>query len=206
MAGLPKVVTWQRVDAVGVEQTLLSNVSGLHARGTQLCADPIPYTCRYELYTDETWAAVHFEVSVEGAGFLRVVRLERASGRWRVTASEQGELNAALRAAGQAPIGLPGSESPDLLAGALDIDLENSPLTNTLPVRRQGLLDRPPGVAHEVEIAFVRLPSLEVVHSVQTYSVLGGGVVDFRSGDFRARLTMDTDGYVIHYPDLAQRV
>jgi uncharacterized protein len=206
MAGLPKVVTWQRVDAVGVEQTLLSDASGLHARGTQLSADPIPYTCRYELYTDEAWATVHFEVSVEGSGFLRVVRLERASGRWRVTASEQGDLDAALRAAGQAPTGLPGSESPDELVGALDIDLENSPLTNTLPVRRLALFEGATGAAHDVEMAFVRLPSLEVVHSVQTYSALGGGVVRFRSGGFQATLTMDDDGYVRHYPDLAERV
>lgn len=206
MAGLPKVVTWQRVDTVGVEQTLLSDASGLHARGTQLCVDPVPYTCRYELYTDETWATVHFDVSVEGAGFLRVVRLERASGRWRVTGSEQGDLDAVLRAAGEAPTALPGSESPELLANALDIDLENSPLTNTLPVRRLGLMERAPGAAHDVEMAFVRLPSLAVVHSVQTYTALGDGVVDFRSGDFQATLRMDADGYVVHYPDLAQRV
>jgi hypothetical protein len=205
MAGLPKVVTWRRVDAAGVEQTLLSDASGLHARGTQLCADPVPYTCRYELYTDETWATVHFEVTVEGAGFLRVVRLERASGRWRVTASEQGDLDATLRAAGQAPAGLPGIDSPDLLAGALDVDLENSPLTNTLPVRRLGLFDDATDVAHDLPIVFVRLPSLEVVHSVQTYRGLGGGVVDFRSGDFQATLTMDADGYIVDYPDLAQR-
>jgi uncharacterized protein len=185
---------------------LLSDASGLHARGTQLCADPIPYTCRYELYTDEGWATVHVEASVEGAGFLRVVRLERASGRWRVTASEQGDLEAALRAAGAPPAGLPGCESPDLLAGALDIDLENSPLTNTLPLRRLALFERAPGATHDIEMAFVRLPSLEVVHSVQTYRALGGGVVDFRSGDFQATLTMDSDGYIIHYPDLAQRV
>ena len=114
-----------------------------------------------------------------------------------MTASEQGDLDAALRSAGQAPTGRPGTDSPDQLAGALDVDLENSPLTNTLPVRRLSLSDGAPDVSHDLQMVFVRLPSLEVVHSVQTYRALGGGVIDFRSGDFQATLQMDADGYVV---------
>jgi hypothetical protein len=192
VTGLPKALTWRRVDVVGVEQTLLTDASGLYGRGTQICADPVPYTCR-------------FEATAEGPGFVRALRLERASGRWRVTASEQGDLDAALAVAGYEPASRPGNEEPGTLAGALDIDLANSPLTNTLPIRRLRLLDAEPGTAYEVEMAFVELPSLEVVHSVQSYTPTDGPVVRFRSGSFRADITIDEEGYVVRYPGLADR-
>ena len=203
---LPKALMWHRLDGVGVEQTLLSDASGLYARGTQLGVETLPYTCRYELYTDETWATVRFEATVEGAGFLRNVRLERASGRWRVTANEQGDLDAAVRAAGGAGAGLPGVEEPGhVLADAVDIDLAFSPLTNTLPVRRLGLPDARPGTSYELGMAFITLPDLEVVHSAQTYTVVGPAAVHFRSAGFQAELALDPWGYVLRYPGLAER-
>src|SRR5205814_796935 len=79
-------------------------------------------------------------VTAEGAGWLRSVKLERAAGRWRVTAGEQGDLDAALRRAGEPRAALPGAEDPALLRDALDVDLGYCPLTNTPPVRRLGLL------------------------------------------------------------------
>jgi uncharacterized protein len=203
MAVLPKVLLWRRLDEPGTEHVLVDNAVGLHARGTMTAATPVPFVCHYELYTDEGWGTARFEATVEGAGFRRVVRLERAASRWRVTASEQGDLDATLRAAGRPPAGLPGCEDPDRLRSALDMDLGYSPLTNTLPVRRLALA---PGASHPVEVAWVLLPSLEVVPSAQTYTALGPDRVRFTSGSFTADITVDADGYVIHYPGLAERV
>jgi hypothetical protein len=205
MAGLPKALTWLRIAAAGAEQTLLSDGSGLHARGTQLGTDPIPYTCRYELYTDDRWRCARFEANVEGPGFVRTLRLERASERWRVTAGEQGDLDAALRATGRAGAGMPGSEDPDLLAAAIDIDLAYSPLFNTLPIRRLELLAAPSGTTHDLEMAYVLLPSLEVLHNRQTYRVLSPTAVHYASGTFAADIEVDQQGYVVHYPGLARR-
>jgi hypothetical protein len=205
MAGLPKVLTWLRTDVAGAEQSLLSDASGLHARGTQLGTDPIAYTCRYEVYTDDRWHCVRFEANVEGPGFVRTVRLERASGRWRVTAGEQGDLDAALRATGQAGAGIPGAEDPDTLEGATDIDLAYSPLFNTLPIRRLDLLAAPAGTEHSLDMAFVLLPSLEVLHSRQTYRVLSPSAIHYASGTFAADVEVDPQGYVVDYPGLARR-
>ncbi len=149
---------------------------------------------------------VHFDASVEGPGFVRTVKLERAAGRWRVTASEQGDLDAVLRRSGQAGAGIPGSEDIDRLEPALDLDLGFSPLTNTLPIRRLGLLDAPAGTSYPIGLVFVQLPSLEIVHSVQTYTATGGSAVHFASGSFTADITLDAEGYVTHYPGLATRV
>jgi len=205
MAGLPRAFLWRRLDAAGAEQVLFSDRGGLHARGTMVSAVPVPFVCRYDLYTDDAWVSARLEASVEGAGFVRQTRLERAAGRWRVTATEQGDLDAALRAAGHPRAGLPGSTEPDRLAPALDIDLGSSPLTNTLPIRRLGLLEAPVGSVHTQTMAWVLVPSLEVIANEQTYTVLGSGKIRYSSGTFSAELSLDAEGYVTHYPGLADR-
>jgi hypothetical protein len=144
-------------------------------------------------------------VTAEGAGWRRTVRLERAAGRWRVTTAEQGDLDAALVAAGRPRAGLPGTEEPSRLDDAIDIDLGNAPLFNTLPVRRLGLLSAPAGTEHRLYMAFVRVPSLEVLRSEQVYTVLGDGRVRYASGTFTAELALDASGWVVHYPGLATR-
>jgi hypothetical protein len=110
-----------------------------------------------------------------------------------------------LRAAGHPGAGLPGMEDPDLLYGAFDVDLGGSPLTNTLPIRRLGLLKAEPGVAHRISAAWMLVPSLEVVQADQIYTSLGDNRIRYASETFSADLTVDDDGFVIDYPGLAQR-
>ena len=205
MATLGHSVFWERRDTAGCEHALVDARTGLYARGTALASDPIAYTCRYELQTDPSWATTRFDVSTEGAGWARTVRLELAAGRWRVTTSELGNLDAALTAAGHAGAGLPGTEDPDLLYGAYDVDLTGSPLTNTLPIRRLNLLKAEPGVAHRLSVAWVIVPSLEVVQADQIYTPLGDGLVRFANETFSADLRVDDDGFVRDYPGLATR-
>jgi uncharacterized protein len=204
MAGLTTALFWRRIDTAGAEHAICVERGGLRARGTALAASPVPYACRYEILTDDTWATTRCEVTVEGAGFLRSVRLERAAGRWRVTANEQGNLDAALVAAGHPRVDQPGCEDPAALHDALDIDLGGSPLANTLPIRRLGLLDRP-GEAHTIAVSWILVPSLEVVVATQSYRASGDGTVHFASGTYTAELTVDERGYVRHYPGLAER-
>jgi len=206
MATLPAARFWERRDTVGAEHALVDARTGLYARGTALAVDPIAYACRYELQTDPSWTATRLDVSAEGAGWARTVRLELAAGRWRVTTSEQGDLDAALTAAGHAGAGLPGTEDPDLLYGAFDVDLTGSPLTNTLPIRRLNLLEAEVGVAHRISVAWVLVPSLEVVQADQIYTPLGDGVVRFATETFSADLVLGDDGFVADYPGLARLI
>jgi uncharacterized protein len=204
MPTLPQSLLWERRDVTGVEHALVDARSGLYARGTVVAIDPIAYTCRYELQTDPGWATAHLDVTAEGAGWARSIRLEFAAGRWRATTAEQGDLDAVLAAAGHAGAGLPGIEDPDRLYGAFDVDLSGSPLTNTLPIRRLDLVKAEPGVAHRLSVAWVLLPSLEVVQADQIYTPLGDGRVRYSSETFSADLTIDDDGFVVEYPGLAK--
>ena len=205
MAVLPSSLFWARQDTSGAEHTLVETHAGLHARGSALAVDPVPYSARYELRTGPDWVTTAFEVSAEGAGWSRTLRLQSEDGRWRVSTAERGDLDAALTASGHAGAGLPGTEDPDLLFGAFDVDLTGSPLTNTLPIRRLGLLKAEPGVAHRISVAWVLLPSLEVVQADQIYTALGDGRVRFANETFSADLDVDDEGFVVDYPGLAKR-
>jgi hypothetical protein len=199
----PRAILWTRTDVPGAEHVTFDDRRGLTARGVQVAVEPVPYACRYELHTDEGWATARFEATAEGAGWLRTVRLERAAGRWRVTTAEQGDLDAALRAAGhRASAPLPGIEDVDSLADAYDVDLYGSPLTNTLPLRRLGTGGRGD---FSITAAWVLLPSLAVVAAEQTYTVIGDNRVRYASGTFRSDLDLDEHQFVRNYPGLATR-
>ncbi|MDM4722046.1 putative glycolipid-binding domain-containing protein [Micromonospora sp. WMMA1363] len=205
MPTMPKSFLWTRTDAVGAEHALVDDGRGLTARGTQVAVDPIPYTCRYQLTTDPEWMTTGLVVEAEGSGWLRTIRLERAADRWRVTTAEQGDLDAALAVADHPPAGLPGTDDPDRLVDAVDVDLGGSPLFNTLPVRRLGLTGSPVDTAHRVPVAWVLVPSLSVVFAEQVYTALGPDRVRFASDTFTAELDLDDAGYVLCYPGLAKR-
>jgi hypothetical protein len=83
-------------------------------------------------------------------------------------------------------------------------DLALSPLLNSLPVLRDGLLEA--GPPRDYTMLFVDVPSLEVEPAPQRYEPLGGGGVRFRSDDFVALLQFDGYGLVETYEGLAERV
>jgi hypothetical protein len=97
-----------------------------------------------------------------------------------------------------------GREREISLGGADFFDLAFSPLLNSFPVLRDGLLEE--GPPRDYTMAFVDVPSLEVEPAPQRYEPLGEGTVRFRSGDFVALLQFDGSGLVETYESLAERV
>ena len=203
---MPKSLFWARTDTAGSEHVVLDDRQGLTAQGVALAVDPIPYTCRYRLTVAPDWSTSRLEVDADGAGWARSVRLERGGDGWRVRTGEEGDLDAALRAAGHPPVGLPGTDDPDRLAEALDVDLGGSPLTNTLPIRRIGLGRLPADLATSVTVVWVLLPGLTVLPAEQVYTSLGPGRVRYSGDGFTADLEVDPEGFVVRYPGLAERV
>jgi hypothetical protein len=86
----------------------------------------------------------------------------------------------------------------------LDLDLQASPLFNSLPVLRDRLHEG--GNAREYTMAFVNVPDLSVARSAQRYVPLEHGIVRYRSGTFTADIEFDSEGFVVRYPGLAERV
>jgi hypothetical protein len=89
------------------------------------------------------------------------------------------------------------------LDGADFFDLGWSPLFNSLPVLRDGLLDAVP--SRDYVMRWVDVPALDVSLSEQRYEPLGNGIVRFSAADFVSDITFDQDGFVLSYPGIATR-
>jgi hypothetical protein len=114
------------------------------------------------------------------------------------------ELRYALEP-GTLALALVGERSVELELGDADFfDLGWSPLFNSLPVFRDGLLRG--GSPRDYVMRWVDVPSLEVSASEQRYEPLGGGAVRFRAGTFTADIRFDEDGLVLEYPGIARRL
>jgi uncharacterized protein len=92
----------------------------------------------------------------------------------------------------------------ELADDTLDVDVQFSPLFNSLPVLRDQLLDG--GAARVYTMAFILVPELSVVPSQQEYTPLEPGVVRYSSGTFSADIRFDSEGFVEDYPRLARRI
>ncbi len=90
----------------------------------------------------------------------------------------------------------------------LDCDLGLSPLTNSMPVLRHGLLRG--GGPVDFLMAWVSVPDLAVRASRQRYTFVRaegkGAVVRYESldGEFTTDITFDGDGLVVDYPGIGR--
>ncbi len=99
---------------------------------------------------------------------------------------------------------LVGERSLDVELGDADyFDLGWSPLFNSLPVVGDELLEL--GPPREYKMRWVDVPSLEIGISEQRYQPHGNGRVRFTTGGFTANIQFDDDGFVVHYPGIANR-
>jgi hypothetical protein len=89
------------------------------------------------------------------------------------------------------------------LADADFFDVGFSPLFNSLPVLRDGLLEA--GPARDYVMCWVDVPALAVERSAQRYEPLGSGKVRFTAGEFTADIEFDEAGLVLRYPGIAMR-
>jgi hypothetical protein len=188
----------------GVEEWLTESAAvdldggGLSATGTQLGAEPAPFRVDYRLEAPE-FVTRELELTASADGWRRQLLLRHdGNGTWEAEVDDQGDV----------PGGPWDGSLPDL-SDALDIDIENSPLTNTMPILRHGFQREGSG---NFVMAFVTTPSLRVEASPQRYEHVrttdAGSVVRYisRDGDFTAELELDTDGLLVFYPRLARRV
>lgn len=83
--------------------------------------------------------------------------------------------------------------------GCIDVDLNFSPSTNTLPVRRLGLAI---GESASLTVAWLRFPEMTLEPLAQTYTRLGARTWQYASDGFTARMEVDEEGLVTEYEGL----
>lgn len=146
----------------------------------------VPWSVGYDVTLDRQWRTLTAQVTTLGRAGRREVVLARGhQGRWTVD----------------------GVARPDL-DGCVDVDLESSAVTNTLPIHR---LDLVAGSALEVPAAFVRAEDLRVERLEQRYTLLDVGPERFRvhyespTFAFACELVYDAAGLILQYPGIAVR-
>lgn len=190
---LPRAAAWHHLQArAGFEVVTVedhgSERGGLVMTGTTTAVeDGQPWVVSYRLVIDEAWRTREAVIRGRSVGGERSTHLlADGEGRWRID-------------------GVPAEH----LTGCLDVDLESSAVTNTLPVHRLGL---PVGQSASVPAAYVRALDLRVERLDQTYQRLpdvdDGQRYAYQAPffDFACDLTYGSDLLVEDYPGLARRV
>lgn len=175
-----KSILWRSFDGRGHEACrVFSHDAEWHVEGSAVFShDEQPCRIDYHVCCDASWTTLSGRVS----GWLgqTSVNLEIAVDQelhWRVNGLEREAAN-----------------------GCIDLDLNFSPSTNLLPIRRLNL-----GVGQEAEVraAWLRFPSFELETLVQIYRRIDESTYQYRSKpDFVADLKVDDFGLVTHYRDI----
>src|SRR5437867_11494398 len=171
-----RAVLWRRDEPTGTESFLLSSdEDGWHLEGIITAVlDRQPAHVRYRIVCDSAWRTLAAQVALDRAGVERELHMTvRVGGRWWV----EGEEDARLR-------------------GCTDVDLEISPSTNTIPIRRLNLAV---GQASAVTAAWVRFPALTVEPLTQRYTRTGANRYRYASRDFVTHIDVDDLGLVTKY-------
>lgn len=174
-------ILWQRIDLPGHEAAqLFADQSGWHLNGTAVFVH-VHQPCRldYQIQCDANWQTQW--ATVRGWVGNQAVALEITADharRWQVN----------------------GQDCP-AVTGYTDLDLNFSPSTNLLPIRRLNLAI---GAQAAVKAAWLRFPSFQLEPFDQTYRRLDQTHYQYTSndGNFSASLTVNDAGFVTDYPNL----
>ncbi len=197
-----RAITWVKPRGAEFAEVSLGDTY-LRAAGVAVGADPLSYRLDYDLDCVEGFVTRRLAVRAQGAEWSRSLVLSRdPQGLWGIETSVEGKVD----------LPEPGGD-PAAVAAALDCDLGECPVTNTMPVLRHGLLRG--GAPRDFVMAWVSVPDLAVHSSAQRYTFVGpagatgdeagGAVIRFESGTFRADVVFDDSGLVVDYPGLGHR-
>lgn len=172
-------ILWRRLDQSGHEAARLFHRDAYwHLEGTAVFVhDWDPCKLDYHIVCNDTWETV--SASVAGWVGNREVGIVVS-----VDPSKRWSMNGVVC---------------ENVTGCIDLDLNFSPITNLLPIRRLNLT-----IGHEgaVRAAWLRFPSFALEPLEQIYQRIGPMTYRYISGGgrFTAELTVDGAGFVTEYP------
>jgi hypothetical protein len=187
------MLTWQADGDHGLEGARLLLGPGHSLRALSRLIRVGEYTASYRLVVREDGTLNRLSITSATADKERHLTLNRPEeGFWLLDTGSGG--------------GAGGTRTD--FGGALDVDLATSPMFNALPIRRLGLHKE--AGEHTIPVVWVSLPDLEASVVQQTYRTVSvdehGAVIAFSSDGFDAEIVVDTDGMVVSYPGIANRL
>src|SRR5229473_3380322 len=153
-----RAIAWVKENQGGTEVAdVLIAHNRLTATGVATGTTPVGYRLDYKLETDYGFTTLGLLVKAHGTGWSGKLDLRRnRRGKWSTRTNSEGD----------ADLPAPGGDT-SLFSEALDCDLGLSPLTNSMPVLRHGLLRG--GGPVDFLMARVSVPDLAVYASRQQY-------------------------------------
>lgn len=182
---MPGPVLWRRLDRPGHEFARLSEQSSTRClSGTAVFLWDGGHPCRLEylVICDAKWRTMTGRVTGSVGDFeIDLECAQDRQGHWRLDGREQAQV-----------------------AGCIDLDLNFSPSTNLLPIRR---LNLEVGEEALVRAAWLRFPSFRLEPLDQYYRRTSESVYRYESagGSFVADLEVDSQGFVRRYADIWER-
>ena len=177
-------VIWRRLDLPGGEYcSLMRTNGGWQLAGVAVAAfGGVPLRADYVVDCDESWRTRETLLTVVADGAERRLQIvAEGDGAWSVN-----------------------GRAVDGVRGSSDVDLNVTPATNTLSLRRLKLAV---GASAEVVAAWVRFPELTVEPLWQRYTRLAGDRYGYESdGGFTSELVVDDLGLIVTYQGLFERV
>lgn len=177
-------VIWRRLDLPGHEAARLSaEAPGWHLIGTAVfVSDGQPCRLDYRIVCDREWRTLSGRVTGWLGTGLVEVEVAAEAGRWRLN----------------------GVDCP-AVAGCTDLDLNFSPSTNLIPIRRLGLAV---GAEAPARAAWLKFPGFTLEPLDQIYRRTGEATYRYESagGAFARDLRVNGAGFVIDYPGLWRAV
>lgn len=175
-----RTIIWRRLDRPGHESARLFLLDSVwHLAGTAVFVhDRQPCRLDYLLKCDSHWQTVSGKiVGWVGDETVGVDISVDPARRWRLNGEECNQV-----------------------ADCIDLDLNFSPLTNLLPIRRLNLAV---GQEANVRAAWLRFPSFKFEPLDQIYRRIETSTYRYESagGRFVAELELDDVGFVTHYPN-----
>jgi len=173
-------ILWKRTDIPGHEVAEQRQTAhGWQLRGVAVFAHAErPCRLEYDIRCDQTWQTELVTlVGNVGDRAIAMELLRNPAGEWSMHGSKVWELT-----------------------DCDDVDLNFSPSTNMLPIRRLALAV---GENARVRAAWVRFPSFALEVLEQTYTRVAPETYRYESanGKFRRDLKVDAAGFVLEYPD-----
>lgn len=184
MAQLIQEGCWQWIQSIGMERfELLRTAQEWTLRGTIIVsAEPGPAEARYEVVCDDVWQTKRANIYFRDRAGEGILQVTVEDGHWYAN----GVMN-------------------ETVVGCSDIDLEWSPSTNTLPIRRLRLAvgER----SGPVIATWVRFPSLTLQPLQQEYERTSERRYRYVSdgGRFVAEIVVDEKDMVLNYEGLWRR-
>ena len=185
----PAILTWRAHDVQRMESVRVQ-LSGnrIKANGRIVAAATAShpaFSASYDLVTDEAGATKRLSLTVTLAERERQLSIARDEENMWLVQDHSGQSKRA------------GYD------GALDVDVIFSPFFNALPIRRTGLYQRTDSVA--LPVVYVRLPELSVDPVSISYSSAPDGI-KLHSPAAETTISVDSDGFILDYPGLAERI